>query len=113
MSVGRPRVPLLIGQRTYVEFAYTRRLKTQLDIAAKIRVALPRVHRYLVEKGLHTPLRHGTAAHSNAVQLAVDLYVMGTPVQSIVETTGLVVSEVYKALHAHNIPLRTKSKKKG
>lgn len=109
-TVGRPRIPLLIGQRTYVEFAYRHRMKTQLDIAAKINVALPRVHRFLVERGLHTPTHHGTTAYTNTVNYAVELYVRGAPVAKILQETGLVSSELYKALHARSIPLRTRKK---
>lgn len=109
-SVGRPRMPLLIGQRIYAEFAYRTKLKTQLDIAARIRVALPRVHRFLIEKGLHTPSLHGTAAHTQAVSYAVELYVRGESIRYILEETGIVVSELYKALHLRRIPLRTRKK---
>jgi hypothetical protein len=109
--VGRPRQPLLIGQRSYVLFAYSNKLKTQLDIAARIGVALPRVHRLLVERGLHVPQRHGAAAHTNAVKKAVRMYLSGATIDSIVQTTGVVVSELYKALHARNIPLRSKVQK--
>ena len=106
--VGRPRQPLSVGQRAYAEFAYRRRLKTQLDIAARLNVAFPRVRRHLIEVGLHKPITHGTAAHTAAVQTAVQMYTEGEPIQSIVDQTGLVVSEIYKAIHLEGIPLRSR-----
>lgn len=109
---GRPREPLLIGQRAYALYAYRHRLKTQLDIAARLNVALPRVQRFLVEEGLHIPPVHGAAAHTQAVEMAVNMYIAEEPVRMILERTGIVVSELYKALHMQNIPLRSQRKKR-
>ena len=106
-SVGRPRQPLLVGQKRYVLFAYTNKLKTQLDIAAHINVSLPRVHRFLVEHGLHNPPVHGAAAHTNAVRNAVRLYIDGISIAKIKAETGVAISDLYKALHSAGIPLRS------
>lgn len=106
-AVGRPRKPLLIGQRVYTETMYAHSFKTQLDIAARIKVSLPRVQRYLVEIGLHTPPIHDSTAHRVTVRAAIRLYREGMPVKDVLESTGLVVSELYKALRNAGIPLRT------
>jgi hypothetical protein len=85
--------------------------KTQLDIAAHINVSLPLVHRHLVAQGLHTPKMHGATAYRQSVSYALEMYGQGVPVASILEETGLVVSELYKALHRAGIPLRAKRKR--
>lgn len=105
--VGRPRYPLLLGQRTYAIVCYSRRLHSQLDIAAHLRVAYPRVRRFLIESGLYEPREHGSAAHTSAVTQAVQMYKDGDPVAQILETTGLVTSELYRGLRINKIPLRT------
>lgn len=109
-QVGRPREPLLVGQRAYAVFAYSTHRKNQLDIAARIRVALPRVHRFLIEKGLHTPFTHDTPEHRQTVDQALKMYVSGAPIRGILGETGVVVSELYKALHNTGIPLRSTKK---
>lgn len=107
-GVGRPRQPLSVGQRIYARRAYSKRLYTQLDLAAKLNVALPRVHRFLVEEGLHVPPRRGSRQHQSAVLQAVRLYEDGRSIRQILEITRLPVSELYKGLRKANVPLRTR-----
>ena len=111
-AVGRPRVPLLVGQRIYAQSAYPIHIRTQLDLASRIGASLPRVRRFLVDTGLHVPIRHHSSDYSSAVNQAVRMYIEGIPVAELIEESGVVVSELYKALRRRGVPLRTAKIKK-
>lgn len=109
--VGRPRVPLLLGQQLYIEQAYTQLGLSQARIAQDARVAIPRVRRHLVDKGLYSPRPPTrTIARAKVVEEAIEWYSRGEKVVDICTILEINPAELYRALRENHIPFRMKSK---
>ena len=108
LPTGRPRVPLLVGQMLYIERGYTILGLSQARIAQQVGIAIPRVRRYLVDKGLYLPRNmRRTPARLQQLAQALEQYVNGDLVIDICQTYKVNPAELYKLLRAKNIPFRT------
>lgn len=106
---GRPRVPLLTGQQHYIERAYYHLGMSQAKIARNVGVAIPRIRRYLIERGLYAP-RSATRSELREQVLddAVQAYIDGEKVVEICNGYDVNPAELYRRLRQLEVPFRTK-----
>lgn len=112
---GRPPKPLLCGQQAYILAAYTRTPNVALaDISLRVRVSLPRVKRVLTEMGVFRSSEPIDGADRRTRLLsAVGGYLSGEKVTAIHTRTEITPSELYKALRARGITLRSQTHQGG
>lgn len=108
---GRPREPLFVGQQLYIERAYEILGLSQAQIASHVGIAIPRVRRYLIERGLYAP-RSPTRSRAREALIAsaVEAYIEGEKVVEICSTYNVNPAELYRMLKDLNIPLRMKAR---
>ena len=105
---GRPRIPLLIGQKAYIERAYASQSQSQARIAQHLDIAIPRVRRHLIEAGLYHPRPpQRSPEREEELSEAVQAYIDGERVVEICQTYNVNPAELYREIRTRGIPYRT------